>query len=1014
MTVPTFFGDDQGTCENGLLVRFAPLVAALCILAAPALLGQSFVSPAPKLVQAPLNPAFVKWQEAQREREAYTALGLPVEPADWHFGYIPDPFLPETPSTPLTQVEAMVKAGLAYYSPTFDLRLLGLVSDVRNQNPFGTCWAFSSIAALESSMRKNGAYPGDLSEWHLAYFAYNPINGIPSFTKSANASFGAHETFDQGGNFTRAMTIMTRGTMAGGPVLAAVAPYKGDLPTGGEASVATVQRTYLVGAASTDTIKGLLQEYGVVAVSMLWPTPNSTVPDYYNASDCAFRMIQSSSTNHGVNIVGWDDTFSKDKFPIGNQPATDGAWIIRNSWGDDWGDDGYFYMSYDTKISNFGVYVGAGVADTKTYQYDMHGKISAVGYYSNTAWFSNIFTATADHSIKAVAFYTAGQGATYEIYISKAVDSTPLEGTLAFGPQAGSLGVPGYHRINLDSPVVVGIGEKFAVIVKLTDPGSGYPIACSRAVAGYSNSATATLGVGWVSEDGYDWEDIADGPGLGTYSICLKAFADIGVAVPVSGTIMNKASTMLSVGSAETLAATIQPANATNKTVKWASNDVSVATVSSLGLVRGVAAGEATITATSAANPTVSDICFVTVYTVLVASVGLNKSSIALSVGDSETLQATILPADATDKTVYWESSDASIAAVSSLGLVRGVAAGTAMIKATTQDGGKSASCAAMVSTVPVSSVSLNKTSISIAAGNTEPIQAIILPTNATNKNINWASSNPTIATVTGAGIVTGLTPGAVTITAATQDGGKTASCAVTVTPVPVASVSLNKTSIELPAGAAEALVSTILPTNATNKNINWASSDPSVAPVSSAGIVTGVAPGMAVITADSAADSSKSATCIVTVNPAIAFSAVPKALFVNETATLQASAVGLADSTVTWSVLHGSLTQATNNSATYKAPGTAPQGDGKDTVTATSVQTPVLSHQSRILIRHIDFAKFGSDNNTKVNPQLLDLANAFGSTAQTDLDRYDINGDGIIDDEDLAMLFRAMGWSGS
>jgi len=930
MPVPTFFGDNQSTRKNGTWVRFAPLAAALCILAAPALLGQSSVGPAPKLVQAPQNPAFVKWQEAQREREAHITLGLPVETADWHFGYIPDPFLPEAPNAPLTQVEAMVHAGLVRYSPTFDLRPLGLVSDVRNQNPFGTCWAFSSIAALESSMRKNGAYPGDLSEWHLAYFAYNPINGIPSFTKSANASFGAHETFDQGGNFTRAMTIMTRGAMTGGPVLAAAAPYKGDLPTGGEASVATVQSTYLVGAASTDTIKGLLQEYGVVAVSMLWPTPNSTVPNYYNASDCAFRMVQSSSTNHGVNIVGWDDTFSKDKFPMGNQPAADGAWIIRNSWGDDWGDDGYFYMSYDTKISNFGVYVGAAGADKMTYQYDMHGRVSTVGYYSNTAWFSNIFTATADHSIKAVAFYTAGQGATYEIYISKAVDSNPLDGTLAFGPQAGSLGVPGYHRIDLGSPVVVGVGEKFAVIVKLTDPGSGYPVACSRAVAGYSNSATATLGVGWVSEDGFDWEDIVDDLGLGTYSICLKAFADIGVAVPVSGTSMSKASTTLSVGDSETLQATILPASATNKTVKWASSNPSIATVSSLGLVRGVAAGEATITATSAANPAVSDICIVTVYA------------------------------------------------------------------------------------VPVASVSLNKTSISIVAGTTEILQAAILPDNATNKNVNWASSNTSIATVSSAGIVTGVALGAATITAATQDGGKIASCAVTVTPVPVASVSLNQTSIELSAGTAEALVATVLPTNATNKDVNWASSNTSIATVSSAGIVTGVAAGTVAITAASAADGSKSATCVVTVNPTIAFSVVPKALFVNETAILQASAVGLADSTVTWSALHGSLTQAADNSTTYKAPGTAPQGDGRDTVTATSAQTPALSRQSRILIRPIDFAKFGSDNNAKASPQLLDLANAFGSTAQTDLDKYDINGDGIIDDEDLAMLFRAMGWSGS
>ena len=927
MPVPTFFGYDQSIRKNGMWARFAALASALGALAAPALLGQSSVGPAPKLVQAPLSPAFVKWQEAQRQKEARSALGLPAELGDWRFGYIPDPFLPESPSVPLTQTEAMVQAGLVRYSPTFDLRSQGLVSDVRDQNPFGTCWAFSSLAALESSMRKNGPYPGDLSEWHLAYFAYNPINGVPGFTKSSSAAFGSHETFDQGGNFTRAMTIMTRGGMAGGPVLAAAAPYNGDLPLGNEASVATVQRTYLVSSASRDAIKGLLQEYGVVAVSMLWPTPNSTVPNYYNTSDFAFRMTQSSSTNHGVNIVGWDDTFPKDKFPSGNQPSEDGAWIIRNSWGNDWGDGGYFYMSYDTKISNFGVYVGAAGSDTMTYQYDMHGKVTTVGYYSDTAWFSNIFTAAADHSIKAIAFYTAGQGATYEIYIKKAVHSSPLDGTLALGPQTGSLGAPGYQRIDLNSPVVVGAGEKFAVIVKLTDRGSGgYPIACSRALAGYSNSATATLGVGWVSEDGADWEDIADGSGWGTFSVCLKAFADIGVAVPVSGISLAKASTTLPVGGAETLVATIQPADATNKTVRWASSDTSIATVSPLGRVLGIAAGEVTITATSAANPSVSDVCAVAVYA------------------------------------------------------------------------------------VPVESVGLNKTATSIVAGNKETLRATVLPANASNKNVRWASSDPAIATVTSAGVVTGAAPGVATITVTTVDGEKTATCAVTVTPVPVSSVSLNKTAIELMAGSAVTLEATVLPANASNKNVNWASGDPAIATVTSAGVITGASAGTTTITATTQ-DGGKTASCIVTVNPGISFSLVPKALFADDSTALAASVIGLANDGVTWGATHGSFSATTDTSATYKAPSAPPPSDGIATITATSIQAPAFSRIAKILIRPLDFAQFGSDNNTKARPQLLDLANAFGSTAKADLDKYDINGDGAIDDEDLEMLFKAMGW---
>jgi C1A family cysteine protease len=174
----------------------------------------------------------------------------------------------------------------------------------------------------------------------------------------------------------------------------------------------------LISTADTDTIKGLLQEYGVVAISMQMDTNAK----YYNSSNRAFRMVQSgtTSTNHGVNIVGWDDTFSRTKFPAGNQPTVDGAWIIRNSWGTSWHDAGYFYMSYDTTIISIGVYIGTEGADAKTYQYDMFWRQGGIGYGSDTVWFSNIFTANGNHSIKAVAFGATQPGATYEISVPRA------------------------------------------------------------------------------------------------------------------------------------------------------------------------------------------------------------------------------------------------------------------------------------------------------------------------------------------------------------------------------------------------------------------------------------------------------------------------------------------------------------------------------------------------------------------------------------------------------------------
>ena len=1065
----------------------ACLAAALCLFSASALLGQADQGPAPRFQMAPLNPAFVKWLEAQKEREARLALGLAVEPpqtdpaSGMRLGYIPDPKWPKTPNAPLTQMEAMVKAGLTTYAPTYDLRSLGFVSPVRNQGSYGTCWAFSSIAALESNMRKSGSYPGDLSEWHLAYFTYNPINGIPSFTQK---SVSGHATFDQGGNVDRAIAIMTRGDLAGGPVSAASAPYGnlGALPTGSERSIAKVKYASYTETASVDTIKGLLQEYGVVAISMLIDTDSR----YYNDANRAFRMVQTgtSNVNHGVNIVGWDDNFSKDKFPTLNQPSTNGAWIIRNSWGTGWHDAGYFYMSYDTSIFYIGVYIGEAGADAKTYQYDMYGDVTAYGL-GPLFWMSNIFTASADHSIKAVGFFTEGDGAGYEISIRKGVGSNPSSGTLALGPQSGTAGAAGYYRIDLNSPVSVGAGEKFAVIVKLTDTDSSYQLPVSMAYSGYTDGATATPGVGWISyNNGSSWNEATSYLSNATVSICVKAFADNDTAVPVDSVSLNKASTALTVGATETLSATVLPTNATNKAVNWSSSNESVATVSSSGLVTAVAAGSATITATSQANSAKSATCAVTVTAIPVESVSLNKTSTTLTVGATETLTATVLPNNASNKSVTWSSSDTSVATVTNAGLVRGVAAGTATITATSAaDSTKKATCAVTVTAIPVESVSLNKTSTTLTVGAAETLSATVQPSNATNKNVNWSSSNESVATVSG-GRVTAVAVGTATITATSAaDSEKKATCAVTVNPVitvsvspknsnlqpggtetftaivtgtsntavtwtvdggtitqeglytapsatgtytiratskadtnkydtatvtvtavPVVTVSVSPKTVTLNQGATQTFSANV--TGTSNHNVTW--SVIGQGNITQAGVYTApAAEGSFTVKATSQADSSKSDTATVTVNPAsIVFTNIPKALFVTDTAQLQASAVGLPNTAVTWAVTSGTITQT----GFYTAPAAPPSGDGRATITATS-QASALSNSVKILIRAVEYARFGTDGNSKTNPQLLDLANAIGSTAPADLAKYDINGDGVINNEDLAMLFRIMGW---
>jgi gliding motility-associated-like protein len=141
-----------------------------------------------------------------------------------------------------------------------------------------------------------------------------------------------------------------------------------------------------------------------------------------------------------------------------------------------------------------------------------------------------------------------------------------------------------------------------------------------------------------------------------------------------------------------------------------------------------------------------------------------------------------VAPSNATNKTVSWSSSNTAIATVSTGGLVTAVAAGTATITVTTQDGSKTATCAVTVTTVAVTGVTLSPTSTSLSVGATQQLTATIAPTNATNKSVTWSSSNTAIATVSTAGLVTAVAAGTATITVKTTDGSKTATCAVTVT----------------------------------------------------------------------------------------------------------------------------------------------------------------------------------------------------------------------------------------
>ena len=348
-------------------------------------------------------------------------------------------------------------------------------------------------------------------------------------------------------------------------------------------------------------------------------------------------------------------------------------------------------------------------------------------------------------------------------------------------------------------------------------------------------------------------------------------------AVRVTGVSLNKNTLTLKAEETETLVATVEPAAATNKKVTWESTEPEVASVED-GVIVALARGETSIIATTH-DGLHSAVCELQVLPkgIAVTGITLNKTNIGLLVGDMDTLVPTVQPADASVKDVAWSSNNHDVATVSTTGLVTGTGAGVATITATTADGGKTATCQVTVTaSIRVTDVELEgviDSSATISLGETLTLTAVVLPTNATNKNVRWDSLEPRIATVTNTAgnnsqtTVRGVSPGGTIITVTTQDGDKKAFCYVIVegqTSTGVTGVTLNKNVMQLALGGRETLVATVAPPGALNKKVLWESDDDTVASVKD-GVVTGIGLGKAKITATTE-DGAKTAECAVTV----------------------------------------------------------------------------------------------------------------------------------------------------
>lgn len=473
--------------------------------------------------ESAINPDYLEWLENGQQGTA---------PSMQDFSYLADSYANLLGSMPSTTSRGALPA-------SYDLRDYGRVDPVSDQGDLGVCWAIAAASAASGSI--SDQFPQlSLSSMHTAWFCYHG-NEENEFAPLA-------QPYLAGGNDARAV-----GTLAAwkGPVTSDKAPLQVDHPTPLDESLryqadfhlqdAYYMATGIYGGGknvSTDIIKQLLMSVGPVTTNYYSHGLNS-----YNPNTYAVYNSTNQASDHAVLIIGWDDNYSKENFVAGNRPENDGAWLVRNSWGSDWGDDGYFWLSYEDKTIVTGNAYLLEEADNyaNNYQYDTTGwsfSIATDPSNPTTGTAANIFTAKGDEQLEAVSFYTTDAGAAYHISVYTGVDEDqPTSGTCVLSDQSGRETYAGYHTIELDQPIALEKGQRFSIVVTFENPNYRMPVPiewCQMSSPNYVPTYMGSGGESYVYSNG-SWYDIAGSTNNGYYitNVCIKGFTN---PLPASGT----------------------------------------------------------------------------------------------------------------------------------------------------------------------------------------------------------------------------------------------------------------------------------------------------------------------------------------------------------------------------------------------------------------------------------------------------------------------------------------------
>ena len=389
------------------------------------------------------------------------------------------------------QESELVMAPAVSFATSFDLRP-SYVTPVQDQGDYGTCWTFATYGSLESSILKAGGPTEDFSE--------NNLKDYHGF------DFGPGD----GGFWYMSEAYLSRGS---GPIAEADDPYHAydDRETPPPIYDSQYYVREMLRYYTAAEIKGALMSNGALYTTMYWYEEN------YRSSDSTYYGDVLGPKNHAITLVGWDD----DKTTAA---PTAGAWLLKNSWGTSFGDNGYFWASYaDVNACKFAESFSSAAGPEvygNVYYYDKFGDVSEV----NVSTAFNAFTAEANEPLKAVGFFTPKDGVSYTIEIYDTFSGNTLSSLLA--TKSGSLATEGWHTVDLNSYVQLTVGDQFYVYLSLSSAG-GWPMAIDYAADGYSSDSQASPGQSYYYKESTSvWTDLYSSNPMDfnhTANFCIKA-----------------------------------------------------------------------------------------------------------------------------------------------------------------------------------------------------------------------------------------------------------------------------------------------------------------------------------------------------------------------------------------------------------------------------------------------------------------------------------------------------------